>query len=71
MKNKHFYITIEATAQISGELEKNSEENRRKYWAKIMDYINSAKRKLDYSFYLHNINVMSIYDDKGKEVKSW
>lgn len=66
MKNRKFYITIEVPVQISGNLEKDTEENRKIYWRKLMDFINSTKRKLDYDFYINSEHVLVINDEKGR-----
>ena len=68
MTDKKFYITIEVSAQMSGETAKDTEENRRKYRHKIMEFVNSMKRKLDYNFYIHSDHVVCIYDEKGREI---
>lgn len=68
MKNVHFYITLEVTAQLDGDFVKDEPENREKIRGKIVEYIQSAKRKLDYNCYLHSEHIMSIYDEKGKEL---
>ncbi len=68
MKNVHFYITLEVTAQLDGDFVKDKPENREKIRGKIVEYIQSAKRKLDYNCYLHSEHIMSIYDEKGKEL---
>jgi hypothetical protein len=47
---------------------KDKPENREKIRGKIVEYIQSAKRKLDYNCYLHSEHIMSIYDEKGKEL---
>lgn len=66
MKNRKFYITIEVPVQISGNLEKDTEENRKIYWRKLMDFINSTKRKLDYDFHINSEHVLVINDEKGR-----
>lgn len=68
MIDKKFYITLEVTAQCDGSLVKDIKENRHKYYSKLMDFINSRNRTLDYSFYIHSDHVLSIYDEKGNEI---
>lgn len=69
MTNKKFFITLEVPVQISGKLEKDTEENRKIYWRKLMDYINSMKKKLDYDFYINSDFVLSINDEKGRAIQ--
>ena len=68
MVNKKFYITIEVTAQMHNETAKNTSENRDKYRRSLMQLYNSMKTKLDYGFYIHNENVVCIYDEKGNAI---
>jgi len=68
MTDRRFYITLEVTAQCSGGKEKDTPENRRMYRDKLMEFINTRKRKMDYSFYIHSDHVLSINDEKGKEL---
>ena len=68
MTDKRFFITLEVTAQCDGSLVKDTTENRHTYWSRLMEFINSRKRTLDYIFYIHSDHVLSIYDEKGNEI---
>ena len=69
MTDKRFYVTIEVTAQLSGELEKNTEANRQEIQNRLRRWLYDPKRrKLDYDCYIHNENIMSINDENGKEL---
>lgn len=68
MTDKRFFITIEVNAQCDGSMVNDTKENRHKYWSKVMEFINSRKRTLDYNFYIHSDHVLSIYDEKGNEI---
>lgn len=71
MTNKRFYIALEVPVQISGDLEKDTEENRKIYWNKLMDFANTMQRKLDYSFYIHGEHVLTINDEKGRTYENF
>lgn len=68
MTRKHYYITLELDVDLSGELEKPMQENLSKCRGHIYDFINTLKRKLNYNFMISNYNVVSIYDEKGRQL---
>ena len=68
MTDKRFFITLEVTAQCDGSLVKDTKENRHTYWSKLMEFINSRKRTLDYNFYIHSDHVLSKKKKKGNEI---
>ncbi len=68
MIDKHYYVTIEVTVQLSGGMEKNTPENRNKIRERICDSIYNGDRKLDYSCHIHGNYIMSVIDEKGNEI---
>lgn len=68
MARKRFYVTLELDVDLSSELEKPTKENLSKYRGYISDFLYSLKKKLNYSFYIQNHNVISIYDEKGIQI---
>lgn len=68
MALKRYYITLELDVDLSGELEKQTQENLSKCRGHIYDFINTLKRKLNYNFYIQNYNAVSIYDEKGNQI---
>lgn len=65
MTQKRFYVTIEVTAQMSGDTKPSDLRGR------IIDYIhneNQKKNHVNSSCYLHREWIMSINDEKGNEV---
>lgn len=68
MARKRYYITLELDVDLSGELEKQTQENLSKCRGHIYDFINTLKRKLNYNFYIQNFNAVSIYDEKGRQL---
>ena len=65
MKEKRFYVTIEVTAQMHGDMDRYELRGR------IMDYIhneNMKKNHVNSNCYLHREDVMSIYNEKGEEL---
>ena len=68
MTDKHYYVTIELTVQLSGDMEKKTPENIRKIRGKICDRIFNGNRKLDYSCHIHGEHIMSVIDEKGNEI---
>ncbi len=62
MARKRYYITLELDVDMSGELEKQTQDNLSKCRGHIYDFINTLKRKLNYNFNIQNFNVVSIYD---------
>lgn len=67
MKDMRFYVTFEVTAQLSGELEKNTEANRQEIGRRLRNWFFDPKgRRLDYGCHIHGENIMSINDEKGQ-----
>lgn len=67
MKDMRFYVTIEVTAQLSGELEKDTKENRQEIGRRLRNWFFDQKgRRLDYGCYIDGENIMSINDEKGQ-----
>ena len=65
MEGKRFYVTIEVTAQMRGDMDKWELRGR------ILDYIRNENRKKNHVnaiCYVHGENVMSVYDEKGEEL---
>lgn len=66
MAEKRFYVTIEVTATTNGaDLDKH--ELRRR----IIQYIHNENQKQNNPYgscYLHSENIVSINDEKGKEL---
>lgn len=65
MDEKRFYVTIEVTAWITEDVS-NSELYR-----KILQYIHNENQKGNSPYghcYLHGENILSIYDEKGKQL---
>lgn len=65
MADKRFYVTIEVTAQMCGEVSKD--EIRRR----VFNYIHNEKQKENRCYapcYLTSEYVMSVYDEKGNEL---
>ena len=63
MTDKKFYVTIEVTAQMRGEMDSRELRGR------ILDYIhneNQKKNHVNSNCYLHGENVMCIYNEKGE-----
>ncbi|MDD6017214.1 MAG: hypothetical protein PUC18_13235 [Prevotellaceae bacterium] len=65
MEDKKFYVTIEVTGQMRGEVSKD--EIRRR----VINFIHNEKQKENHCYapcYLTGEHVMSVYDEKGNEL---
>lgn len=65
MKEKHFYVTIEVTAQMHGDIDKHELRGR------ILRYIHNEKQRENHvnsCCYVHGEHTLSIYDENGNEV---
>ena len=68
MTDRHYYVTVEVTVQLSGGMEKNTPENRKKISGNICDRIYNDNRKMNYSCHIYGKNILSIIDEKGNEI---
>jgi hypothetical protein len=71
MEDKHFYITIEVTAQMNHAPKKMTADERRQVRGKVLDYIhneNQKKNHVNSSCYLYRERIMSVYDEKGESL---
>lgn len=71
MADKKFYVTIEVTAQMREDVRKMTDSEKRDVYGSIIDYIRGENRKRNSPYsdcYVHNENVLSVFDEKGNEL---
>lgn len=69
MADKRFYVTIEVKAQMRKDVRKMTDSEKRDVYSSIIDYIRREKTQQSYSdCYVHNENVLSVFDEKGNEL---
>ena len=71
MADKRFYVTIEVTAQMRKDVRKMTDSEKRDVYGSIIDYIRGENRKRNSPYsdcYVHNENILSVFDEKGNEL---